>query len=403
MTRNAGFDREKTKDWRLETRLVRGGTLRTELGENSEAMFNTSSFVYDAAEEAAARFAGEAEGFTYSRLGNPTIAMFEERMRLIEGSEQARATATGMAAVTAALLCQLRAGDHVVASRALFGSCRYITDTLLPQFGMEVTLVEGPDNAAWERAVRDNTKVFFLETPANPTLNLVDLAFVCGLAKRRGICTVVDNVFATPLLQKPMEFGADVVVYSGTKHIDGQGRVLGGAVCCSKRFFDDNLNQYMRHTGPAISPFNAWVLLKGLETLDLRVTRMCENAAKGADFLAGQPQLENVLYPFRTDHPQYELAKRQMKGGGSIVTFDVKGGRDAAFKLMNALQIIDISNNLGDSKTLITHPASTTHQRLSVEERAAVGITEGTIRLSFGLENGDDLIDDLAQALRKLG
>jgi len=403
MTRNAGFDRETTKDWRLETRLVRGGTMRTELGENSEALFNTSSFVYDAAEEAAARFTGQSQGFTYSRLNNPTVAMFEERMRLIEGAEQARATATGMAAVTAALLSQLRAGDHVVASRALFGSCRYITDTLLPQFGMSATLVEGPDNAAWEAAVQDNTKVFFLETPANPTLNLVDLEFVCGLAKRRGICSVVDNVFATPLLQKPMEFGADVVVYSGTKHIDGQGRVLGGCVLCSKEFFETHLNQYMRHTGPALSPFNAWVLLKGLETLDLRLGRMGETAARGADFLAEQPQLENVLYPFRPDHPQYELAKRQMKGGGTIVTFDVKGGREAAFRLMNALRIIDISNNLGDSKSLITHPASTTHQRLTPEERLAVGITEGTIRLSFGLENGDDLIADLDQALKALG
>jgi O-succinylhomoserine sulfhydrylase len=403
MTRNAGFDRETTKDWRLETRLVRGGTLRTELGENSEALFNTSGFVYEAAEVAAARFAGQAEGFTYSRLSNPTVAMFEERMRLIEGAEQARATATGMAAVTAALLSQLRAGDHVVASRALFGSCRYLTDTLLPQFGMSATLVEGPDNAAWEAAVQDNTKVFFLETPANPTLNLVDLEFVCGLAKRRGICSVVDNVFASPLLQKPMEFGADVVVYSGTKHIDGQGRVLGGCVLCSKAFFEKHLNQYMRHTGPALSPFNAWVLLKGLETLHLRVERMCETAARGADFLAEQAHLENVLYPFRADHPQYELAKRQMKAGGSIVTFDVKGGRDAAFRLMNALKIIDISNNLGDSKSLITHPASTTHQRLSAEERLAVGIGEGTIRLSFGLENGDDLLDDLAQALKVLG
>jgi len=402
MSRNSGFDRQSTKDWRLETKLVRGGTLRSEFGETAEAIFNTSGFVYDAAEVAEARFKGEAEGFTYSRLNNPTVAMFEERMRLIEGSEQARATATGMAAVTAALLSQLRAGDHVVAATALFGSCRYLTDTLLPQFGISVTLVEGPDNAAWDKAVRDNTKAFFLETPSNPTLNLVDLEYVCNGAKKAGASVVVDNVFASPLLQKPMEYGADIVVYSGTKHIDGQGRVLGGCVLCSNAFFEKHLNQYMRHTGPAMSPFNAWVLLKGLETMELRVTRMCENAAKIADFLSTQDALRNVLYPFRKDHPQYALARKQMKAGGSVVTFDVKGGRAEAFRLMNALRIIDISNNLGDSKSLITHPASTTHQRLKPEDRESVGIREGTIRLSIGLENVDDLAEDLAQALKAI-
>ena len=402
MSRNSGFDRQSTKDWRLETKLVRGGTLRSEFGETAEAIFNTSGFVYDAAEVAEARFKGEAEGFTYSRLNNPTVAMFEERMRLIEGSEQARATATGMAAVTAALLSQLRAGDHVVAATALFGSCRYLTDTLLPQFGISVTLVEGPDNAAWDKAVRDNTKAFFLETPSNPTLNLVDLEYVCNVAKKAGASVVVDNVFASPLLQKPMEYGADIVVYSGTKHIDGQGRVLGGCVLCSNAFFEKHLNQYMRHTGPAMSPFNAWVLLKGLETMELRVTRMCENAAKIADFLSTQDALRNVLYPFRKDHPQYALARKQMKAGGSVVTFDVKGGRAEAFRLMNALRIIDISNNLGDSKSLITHPASTTHQRLKPEDRESVGIREGTIRLSIGLENVDDLAEDLAQALKAI-
>jgi O-succinylhomoserine sulfhydrylase len=402
MSRNSGFDRQATKDWRLETKLVRGGTLRSEFGETAEAIFNTSGFVYDAAEVAEARFKGEAQGFTYSRLNNPTVAMFEERMRLIEGSEQARATATGMAAVTAALLSQLRAGDHVVAATALFGSCRYLTDTLLPQFGISVTLVEGPNNAAWDKAVRDNTKAFFLETPSNPTLNLVDLEYVCNVAKKAGASIVVDNVFASPLLQKPMEFGADIVVYSGTKHIDGQGRVLGGCVLCSNAFFEKHLNQYMRHTGPAMSPFNAWVLLKGLETMELRVTRMCENAAKIADFLSTQDALQTVLYPFRKDHPQYALARKQMKAGGSVVTFDVKGGRAEAFRLMNALKIIDISNNLGDSKSLITHPASTTHQRLKPEDRESVGIREGTIRLSIGLENVDDLAEDLAQALKAI-
>ena len=402
MTRNAGVDREETKNWRLETRLVRGGTYRSELGETSESIFATSGFVYDEAETAAARFAGEESGYTYSRLNNPTVAMFEERMRLLEGAEASRATATGMAAVTAAMLSQLKAGDHVIASKALFGSCRYITDTVLPQFGIETTLVHGPDNDAWEAAVKDNTRAFFLETPSNPTLNLVDLEFVCALANRIGATVVVDNVFATPLLQRPFDFGAHVVVYSGTKHIDGQGRVLGGCILCSEQFFQDYLNQFLRHTGPALSPFNAWVLLKGLETLELRLSRMCENAAAVADFLADHPNVERAYYPWRADHPQYALAKKQMKGGGSIVTMEIPGGRAAAFRVMNALRIIDISNNLGDAKTLITHPASTTHQRLTAEERTEVGIGEGTIRLSVGLENRDDLMEDLDQALRTI-
>ncbi len=385
--------------WRLKTRLVRGGTARSQFGETCEAIYATSGFCYDMAETAAARFAGEEEGYTYSRLANPTVTMFEDRMALIDEAPIARATATGMAAVNAALMCQLRTGDHVVSSKALFGSCNYIVEELLPRYGIEVTMIDGSDNAAWERSVRKGTKLVFLETPSNPTLDIIDLAHVCNVAHAAGARVVVDNVFATPVLQKPRSFGADVVVYSGTKHIDGQGRVMGGCVICDEDFFEVHLNQFLRHTGPALSPFNAWVLLKGLETLDLRVEKMCANAAEIADFLAEQPLPERVRYPGRADHPQHDLAMRQMRAGGSVVTFNVPGGREQAFRVMNALQVIDISNNLGDAKSLITHPASTTHQRLTPEARAELGIGEGTIRLSVGLEDVDDLKADLDQAL----
>ncbi len=389
----------KPSDWRLATRLVRGGTKRSDFGETSEAIFMTSGFRYDAAETAAERFAGTADGFTYSRLSNPTVAMFEERMSLIEGLPVAKATATGMAAVNAALMCQLRAGDKVVGAKALFGSCRYILDQILPRFGIATELVTGSDNDAWTRAITPGTRTVFVETPANPTLDVVDLDHVCRAAHAVGATVIVDNVFATPLLQRPTDYGADIVVYSGTKHIDGQGRALGGVILCGEKFFEDHLNQYLRHTGPTMSPFNAWIMLKGLETLDLRVTRMCENAAKVADFLADSGRLARVLYPGRKDHPQHELAMRQMKAGGSIITVDVPGGREAAFRLLNALRIIDISNNLGDAKSLMTHPSSTTHRSLAEEARLELGIIEGTLRLSVGLEDPLDLIDDLDQAM----
>ena len=390
------------KNWRLKTKLVRGGTERTEFGETSEAIIATSGFRYDAAEIAAARFAGEAEGYTYSRLSNPTVAMFENRMALIEGTAVAKATATGMAAVNASLMSQLRAGDKVVASKALFGSCRYILEEIIPRFGIDVELVTGSDNDAWIRALTPGTKAVFVETPSNPTLEIVDLRHVCNAAHAVGARVIVDNVFATPLLQRPFEFGADIVVYSGTKHIDGQGRVMGGCILCDEEFFEDHLNQFLRHTGPTLSPFNAWVLLKGLETLELRVTRMCENAASIANFMANDGGLERVLYPGRSDHPQHKLAMAQMAAGGSLITFDVPGGREEAFRFLDALKIVDISNNLGDAKSLATHPASTTHRSLTEEARIELGITEATLRLSVGLEDVEDLSEDVSQAIVRL-
>ncbi len=389
-------------NWRPATRAVRGGTNRSPFGETSEALFLTSGYVYNSAEEAEARFQGEADGFVYSRFANPTVAMFEERIALLEGAPAAKATATGMAAVTASLLCQVAAGDHIVASRALFGSCRYIVDTLLPRFGVSYTYVDGCDLAAWEGALRDTTKVVFLETPANPTLDIIDIRAVADLAHAAGARVVIDNVFATPVLQRPMELGADVVVYSATKHMDGQGRCLGGAIVADQAFIDDHVANFLRQTGPALSPFNAWVLLKSLETLDLRIRQMCRHAAVVAEALAGHDKLTRIAYPGRPDHPQYDLARRQMEMGGTILTFEVAGGKEAAFRLLNALAIIDISNNLGDAKTLITHPATTTHQRLSEEERLEMGITPGLVRLSVGLEDPQDLIDDLTQALASL-
>jgi O-succinylhomoserine sulfhydrylase len=385
--------------WSPETLLVQGGTLRSPFGETSEAMFLTQSFVYDTAEQAEARFKDEDPGFIYSRFSNPTVAMFEERMRLIEGAEASRATATGMAAVTSALLCFLKAGDHIVAARAMFGSCLYVAQELCPRFGISCTLVDGRDTQAWARAAKPNTRAFFFETPANPTLDLVDIAAVSEIAHKAGALAIVDNVFATPLMQKPLRLGADVVVYSTTKHIDGQGRCLGGAILCSQQFLKDHLHTFLRQTGPALSPFNAWVMLKGLETLPVRVRAQCESAARIADHLAGRPGILRTLYCGRSDYPQAALARKQMSGFGQVVTFEIGGGKAAAFRFLNALRLIRISNNLGDAKSLITHPATTTHQRLKPEARAELGITDGMLRLSVGLESVADLTADLDRAL----
>ncbi len=391
-----------SKGLRPETRLVHAGISRTPFGENAEALFLTQSFVYDTAESCEARFAGEEPGYIYSRFSNPTVAMFEARMCAVEGAEAARATATGMAAVTASLLCQLKAGNHVVAARALFGSCRYVIEELLPRFGIQSTLVEGTDLSAWKAAVQPETKVFFLESPTNPTLEIIDIAAVAKLARQANARLVVDNVFATPLLQSPLELGADIVVYSATKHIDGGGRCLGGVILATEKFIAEHLHTFLRQTGPALSPFNAWVLLKGIETLSLRVEKMQASAVKLADFLADEEKITKVLYPFRDDHPQVKLAKAQMKGGGTLVSFEVPGGKTAAFRFANALRLIRISNNLGDAKSLVTHPATTTHQRFTPEARAGMGIDDGLLRLSVGLEHPDDLAEDLARGLKAI-
>jgi O-succinylhomoserine sulfhydrylase len=398
--RRAGQDRSITANWRPATLAVRGGTARSEWGETSEALFLTSGYAYDCAGDAAARFAGEQAGMTYSRLQNPTVEMLEQRIALLEGAEAARCMASGMAAMTAALLCQLSAGDQLVAARTMFGSCRWLTDSLLPRFGVEVTIVDGSDTPAWEAAVRPNTKVFFFETPANPSLEIVDLEAVCGIAKAHGITTVSDNAFATSALQRPMEFGADVVAYSATKLMDGQGRVLAGAVCGTEQFVNEQLLPFVRNTGPTLSPFNAWVVLKGLETLDLRVTRQCENALAVARFLEGR--VERVLYPGLASHPQHNLALRQMSAGGTILSFFV-ADRAQAHGLLDALALVDISNNIGDSRSLLTHPSSTTHSGLSAEVRETMGITEGMLRLNVGLEDPADVIDDLDRALGAVG
>ena len=391
------------KTMREATRLVHGGSLRSEFGETSEALFLTQGYLYDTMEAAEARFKGDDPGgFIYSRFSNPTVAMFERRMALLEGAEAARATATGMAAVTAALMGQLKAGDHIVAARALFGSCLYVVEDLLPRFGVEATLVDGCDLKQWRAAMRPNTKTTFLESPTNPTLEIIDIAAVAKIAHEHGATLVVDNVFATPLLQHPLQLAADCVVYSATKHVDGQGRVLGGVILASEAFISEHIHNFLRQTGPSLSPFNAWVMLKALETLPVRVAAQMRSAGKIADYLSHQPGVTRVLYPGRDDHPQAALARRQMKGGGTLVTFEVKGGKAGAFKMANALSIIGISNNLGDAKSLMTHPATTTHQRLKPEARAALGISEGMVRLSVGLEDVDDLTEDLGAALEVL-
>ncbi len=393
--------KDRRAAWQPATQLVHEGTLRSQFGETSEAIFLNSGYVYDSAEQAEARFKGDEEGYVYSRYANPTVSMFEARMRALEGAEAARGTASGMAAVATSLLCHLKAGDHVVSGRALFGSCRYIVEDLLPRYGITSTLVDGRDLSAWEAAVTPNTRAFFFETPTNPVLELVDIEGVAKIAKKAGAITIVDNVFATPLGQRPMVLGADIVVYSATKHIDGQGRCLGGVVLGTSKFIDESLHNFLKHTGPSLSPFNAWVLLKGLETLPLRVARHNETAARIADFLAERPEVARVFYPGRADHPQHELAKRQMTGGGPMVAFEITGGKAAAFAFLNALSIFKISNNLGDAKSLATHPATTTHQRLSEEARGELGILDNTIRLSIGIEDAGDLEADLHQALVK--
>jgi O-succinylhomoserine sulfhydrylase len=382
-----------------ETRLVHAGTLRSQFGETSEALFLTQGHVYDSAEQAEARFLNKDPGFQYARFSNPTVAMLEARMAAFEGAEACRATATGMAAVTAAIMGQVRQGDHVVAAQALFGSCRYVVEEHLPRYGVTSTLVDGTDIEAWRKAVTPQTKVFFLESPSNPTLEVIDIAAVAALAKEVGATLVVDNVFATPLFQRPLELGADCVVYSATKHIDGQGRCLGGLILASQDFIETHVQTFLRQTGPAISPFNAWVMLKALETLPLRVRKQAENAAIVAKWLEAQPQLPKVIFPGSKNHPQADIIARQMSGPSTLVAFEVAGGKAGAFRFLNGLKLIRISNNLGDAKSLIVHPATTTHQRFSPEIRASMGIGEGLIRLSIGLEHADDLIADLRQAL----
>ena len=386
---------------RPETRLVHGGTLRSQFGETSEALFLTQGYVYDSAEQCEARFKGHEPGFIYSRYSNPTIDMFERRMIELEGAEAARSTATGMAAVTTAILAPLKAGDHVVASKALFGSCLYVVQDLLPRYGIETTLVDGFDLDQWQRALRPNTKSFFLESPTNPTLDVLDISAIAEIAHAGGARLIVDNVFATPIWQSPLSLGADVVVYSATKHIDGQGRCLGGVILGSEAFIAEHIHNFMRQTGPSMSPFNAWVLLKGLETLSVRVRAQTETAGKLADHLASHPKISRLLYPGRADHPQADLVKKQMRAGSTLIGFEVKGGKAGAFRCLNALKLSRISNNLGDAKSLVTHPATTTHQRLTPDARAELGISEGFIRYSAGLEHVDDLIEDFEQALAK--
>jgi O-succinylhomoserine sulfhydrylase len=395
----ASAQKSRPKRYRPATEAVHGAVLRSQFAETSEAMFLTQGFVYPDGEAAEARFKGEDPGFVYSRYANPTVSMFEDRMCLLEGAEAARAMASGMAAVTASLLCDLKAGDHVVSSRALFGSCQYVIADFLPRFGVTSTLVDGTDLDAWKKAVRPETCAFFLESPSNPTLELIDIAGVAKIAREAGARLVVDNVFSTPLFQKPLELGAHTVVYSATKHIDGQGRCLGGIVLSDAKWVDEKLFPYLKHTGPSLSPFNAWVLVKALETLEVRVTRQAESARKIADALADHLAVERIYYPGHPSHPQFALAQRQMRSPGTMIALDVRGGKRGAFDFLRALDIVKISNNLGDAKSLVTHPATTTHQRLKQEERDALGIGDGLLRLSVGLEDPDDLIEDLSAAL----
>jgi O-succinylhomoserine sulfhydrylase len=384
---------------RPATLLVRGGQNRSSFDEMSEALHLTSGFMYETAQQAEDTFLGNITHYQYSRFGNPTIEALQNKLAALEGAESCRATASGMAAVHAAMLSHLKAGDRVVASRALFGSCHWIVSTLLPRYGIETVFVDGTDLDQWRDAFRKPCALVLLETPSNPMLELVDLPAVAEMAHAAGAIVVVDNVFATPLLQKPLTMGADVVVYSATKHFDGQGRVLGGAVLGTKKWVDEVLTPFIRNTGPSISPFNAWVVLKGLETLHLRIPAMCASAAKLADFLATRSEVSRTLYPFLDSHPQQALAKKQMSAGGTLVTFDVAGGKEAAFRVLDALKLIDISNNLGDARSMVTHPATTTHMKVGAEERARLGITDGTVRFSVGLEDVQDLIEDLTQAL----
>ena len=387
------------KTYRPETRLVHAGTLRSQFNEMSEALFLTQGYKYETAEDCELRFSGKIPGYVYSRYSNPTMDMFEKRMAALEGAEAARSTATGMAAVTTALMGLVRSGDHVVAAKALFGSCRWVIEEWLPRFGVPCTLVDGKDLKAWKSAVRKETKVFFMETPTNPTLEVYDIAAVADIAHNAGARLVVDNVFATPLYQSPLPLGADVVVYSATKHIDGQGRVLGGVILATEKLILDNYHQLLRQTGPSLSPFNAWVLLKGLETLSVRVTRQTETAGAAANALAGHKKIVRLIYPGRKDHPQADIIAKQMKAGSTLCAFEIKGGKEGAFRFLNGLELIGITNNLGDSKSLITHPTTTTHQRLTPEQRAELGIGDGLVRFSAGLEHADDLIEDMLAGL----
>jgi O-succinylhomoserine sulfhydrylase len=391
-----------SKNYRLETHLVHGGIQRSQFGEMSEALFLTQGYIYPSAEECEARFSGKKPGYVYSRYSNPTMTMFEQRMALLEGAETARSTATGMAAVTTALMGLLKAGDHVIAAKALFGSCRWVIEEWLTRFGVTHTLVNGTDLGAWKNAVTKNTKVFFMETPTNPTLEVYDIAAVADIAHEAGAKLIVDNVFATPLYQSPLKHGADCVVYSATKHIDGQGRVLGGCILGSEQLIADNYHQLLRQTGPSLSPFNAWVLLKSLETLPLRIQRQTENATAISVALHGHKKLNRLIYPSRPDHPQAEIVRKQMRAGSTLVSFEIKGGKEGAFRFLNALHLIGITNNLGDTKSLITHPSTTTHQRLTPEQRSELRIGDGLVRLSAGLEHSDDIIADLLIALEKV-
>jgi O-succinylhomoserine sulfhydrylase len=388
--------------WRQQTLAVRGGQQRSEFQETSEALYLTSGYAYEGPEEAEERFKG-APGYTYTRYGNPTTSVFEERMALLEGAPVGRATASGMAAVTATLLCCLKSGDHVVAARALFGAIRYVIEDVIARFGIASTIVDGTDPAAWRAAMRENTRLVFFETPSNPTLQIVDIEAIVRIAHSAGARVVVDNAFASPALQRPMQFGADIVVHSSTKYIDGQGRALGGVILCKEDFLKDHLQLFLRNTGPAMSPFNAWLHLKSLETLQLRMREHCRNAGIVAEFLATHKNIRHVLYPFSAKHPQAALARKQMSGGGGVVTFEVAGGKREAFKVANALKLIDISNNLGDAKSLLTHPATTTHQRMTPEARLAAGVTDAMLRIAVGLEDAADLCDDLDQALSTIG
>ena len=389
-----------SQKYRPETRLVQSGILRSQFGETSEALFLTQGYVYESSAQAEARFKGEDLGYQYSRFANPTVHMFEKRIAAFEGAEAARATATGMAAVTLAMMGQVKAGDHVVASKAIFGSCLYVVEDHLPRYGVSSTIIDGTDLDQWRAAMRPNTKTCFLETPTNPTLNVLDIEEIAKIVHAAGATLVVDNVFSTPLWQSPLELGADCVVYSTTKHIDGQGRCLGGVILGSEKFIQDNIHTQMRQTGPSMSPFNAWVMLKGLETLAPRVRQQTETAAKVAETLAGHPKVSRLIYPGRPDHPQAAIVKKQMKGGSTLVAFEVTGGKKGAFAFQDALQLVRISNNLGDAKSLITHPATTTHQRITQAQRNELGISDGMVRLSCGLEHVDDLLDDVTTALK---
>ena len=388
------------KKFKLDTNLVRGGLTRSNFKETSEAIFLNSGFVYDSAEQAEAIFLGKKKGFQYSRYANPTVEMFEQRLALLDGSEACFATASGMAAVFGSMMCQLKAGDHVVSASALFGSCRYILNDILPKFGIEVSFIDGRNIKEWNKSIQKNTKIFFFESPSNPCLEIIDIKQVCNLAKKNKITTIVDNIFASPVLQQPVKFGADVVIYSGTKHIDGQGRAMGGAVCSTNKFKENILKPFLRHTGPCISPFNAWVLLKSLETIKIRVLSQSDNALQIASFLEKHKKIEQVYYPSLKSFPQYALAKKQQSAGGTMIAFKVKGGKKDAFKVINKLNIFDISNNLGDSKSLVTHPTTTTHKVLGEEARLSLGITPNLIRLSIGLEDINDLKEDLSNSLK---